>query len=126
MTAPLVSFSEVVNVKYQTIETIKTARNRRKALLQITDGQDKHSRYSFSDIKEFVKEQDVQILAIGIVDPNADLTSGENGRAITNSLAQISGWSSILPRLRGSVGRHPQQNRARAWERVRVGYHSNQ
>jgi len=41
-----------------------TARNRRKALLLITDDQDNHSCYSFSDIKEFVKEQDVQIFVM--------------------------------------------------------------
>jgi hypothetical protein len=81
--APLVSYSGVINVnKYQTIETM-TARNRRKALLLITDGQDNHSGYSFSDIKEFVKEQDVQIFVIGIVDPNADLTSGETAGRVS-------------------------------------------
>jgi Ca-activated chloride channel family protein len=82
---------------YLGLETMKTARNKRKALLLITDGQDNHSRYSFSDIKQFMKEQDVQIFAIGIVDPNADLTSSEDGRAIIDNLAQISGGQAFFP-----------------------------
>ena len=43
------------------------AGNTRKALLLITDGEDDYSRYSFSNIKEFARERDVQTFAIGIV-----------------------------------------------------------
>jgi Ca-activated chloride channel homolog len=63
----------------------------------VTDGEDNHSRYSFSDIKEFVKEQDVQIFAIGIVNPSGELAPSQSGRAIIEELTQISGGLAFFP-----------------------------
>src|SRR6266481_10049471 len=82
---------------YLGLETMKSARNKRKALLLITDGEDNHSRYSFWDIKEFVKEQDVQIFVIGIVNSSAELAQGQDGRAVIEDLAQISGGQAFFP-----------------------------
>ena len=76
---------------------MKSARNKRKALLLITDGEDNHSRYSFWDTKEFVKEQDVQIFIIGIVNPSGELGSDPGGAAIIEELAQISGGQAFFP-----------------------------
>jgi len=45
------------------------ARNPRKALLVISDGGDNSSRYTESEIKNLVREADVQIYAIGIFEP---------------------------------------------------------
>ena len=53
---------------YLGLEKLKTAQNGRKALLLISDGGDNHSRYTTSDIQAFVREQDVQIYAIGLED----------------------------------------------------------
>src|SRR3989442_15136544 len=82
---------------YLGLETMKSARNKRKALLLITDGEDNHSRYSFWDTKEFVKEQDVQIFIIGIVNPSGELAQGRDGRAIIEDLAQISDGRAFFP-----------------------------
>ena len=82
---------------YLGLETMKSASNKRKALLLITDGEDNHSRYSFSDIKEFVKEQDVQIFVIGIVNPGGESSPDPNGRTIIEDLAQISGGEAFFP-----------------------------
>ena len=38
---------------YLGLEQMKSANNKRKALLLINDGEDNHSRYSFFDVKEF-------------------------------------------------------------------------
>src|SRR5215468_11765356 len=46
---------------YIGLQKSKSASNLRRAVLLITDGEDNHSRYSFVDVKEFAKEQDVQI-----------------------------------------------------------------
>jgi Ca-activated chloride channel family protein len=51
---------------YLGLEKLRSAHNPRKALLLITDGDDNHSRYSLSDIKEAMREQDVQIYTIGV------------------------------------------------------------
>jgi VWFA-related protein len=45
---------------------MKKAKNPRKALLLISDGGDNSSRYTEPEIKNLVKEADVQIYAIGI------------------------------------------------------------
>ena len=50
---------------YLGLDNIKTAKNEKKALILITDGEDNSSRYSASEIREFAKESDVQIYAIG-------------------------------------------------------------
>src|SRR5437016_14472019 len=78
---PAKGLTPLFDAVYLGLETMKSAGNKRKALLLITDGEDNHSRYSFWDIKEFVKEQDVQIFIIGIVNPTEDLGTDPNGRA---------------------------------------------
>jgi len=71
---PAKGLTPLYDAVYLGLETMKSARNKKKALLLITDGEDNHSRYSFWDIKEFVKEQDVQIFIIGIVNPAGELS----------------------------------------------------
>jgi Ca-activated chloride channel homolog len=51
---------------YMALHKMKKARNPRKALLIISDGGDNSSRYTESEIKNLVREADVQIYAIGI------------------------------------------------------------
>ena len=48
---------------------MKEAKNSKKALLIISDGGDNSSRYTEREIKNLVKEADVQIYAIGIFEP---------------------------------------------------------
>lgn len=54
---------------YLSLHEMKRARNPRKALLIISDGGDNSSRYTESEIKNLVREADVQIYAIGIFEP---------------------------------------------------------
>ena len=51
---------------YMAMNSMKKARNPRKALLIISDGGDNSSRYTESEVKNAVREADVQIYAIGI------------------------------------------------------------
>ena len=94
---PARGLTPLYDAVYLGLETMKSARNKRKALLLITDGEDNHSRYSFWDIKEFVKEQDVQIFIIGIVNPDGELDHNPYGRSIIEELAQISGGRAFFP-----------------------------
>ena len=55
---------------YMAMNEMKKAKNPRKALLVISDGGDNSSRYTESEIKNLVKEADVQIYAIGIYEPD--------------------------------------------------------
>ena len=54
---------------YMALQEMKRANNPRKALLVISDGGDNSSRYSEAEIKNLVREVDVQIYAIGIYEP---------------------------------------------------------
>ena len=55
---------------YMAMNEMKKARNARKAILIISDGGDNSSRYTESEVKNAVREADVQIYAIGIFEPN--------------------------------------------------------
>jgi Ca-activated chloride channel family protein len=94
---PAKGLTPLFDAVYLGLDKMKSATNKRKALLLITDGEDNHSRYSFADIKEFAKERDVQIFAIGIVDSFSDLARGRRGRAIIEDLVQISGGRAFFP-----------------------------
>jgi len=60
---------------YMTMNEMKKARNPRKAILIISDGGDNSSRYTQSEVRNFVREADVQIYAIGIFE-----AAGARGR----------------------------------------------
>jgi Ca-activated chloride channel family protein len=54
---------------YVAMNQMKKARNSRKAILILSDGGDNSSRYTESEVKNAVREADVQIYAIGIFEP---------------------------------------------------------
>jgi Ca-activated chloride channel family protein len=72
---------------YLGLSKVKNGSNPKKALLLITDGEDNHSRYSRANIREFLRESDVQIYVIDL------------GRALIGDLAEMTGGHSY----RGSV-----------------------
>jgi VWFA-related protein len=79
---------------YLAMHEMKKAHNPRKALLIISDGGDNSSRYTESEIKNAVREADVQIFAIGIFE-----SMGARGRTpeeaagpgLLNELAEQTG-----------------------------------
>jgi len=56
---------------YLSMSQMKKAHNPRKAILIISDGGDNSSRYTETEVKNAVREADVQIYAIGIFEPIA-------------------------------------------------------
>ena len=67
---------------YLGLSELKSGQNPKKALLLITDGEDNHSRYSRADIREVVRESDVQIYVLDL------------GRALIGDLAEMTGGHS--------------------------------
>jgi Ca-activated chloride channel homolog len=59
----------LLDALYLGLSQMKKAKNPRKALFVISDGGDNNSRYTEVEIKNLVKETDVQIYAIGIYEP---------------------------------------------------------
>lgn len=56
---------------YMAMNEMHKARNPRKAIIILSDGGDNSSRYTESEIKNAVREADVQVYAIGIFEPIA-------------------------------------------------------
>ena len=81
---------------YMGLSKLEQGNNAKRALLLITDGEDNRSRYTFSNVRDFVKEKDVQMYAIGITGGWSD-ASAEQGRALLRDLASISGGNSFFP-----------------------------
>ena len=82
---------------YLGLNHMKKARNTRKAILIISDGGDNSSRYTESEIKNVVREADVQIYAIGIYEP-----IGSRGR----SAEELSGPGLLSEISEQTGGRH--------------------
>jgi Ca-activated chloride channel homolog len=79
---------------YLAMHEMKKARNPRKAILIISDGGDNSSRYTETEIKNAVREADVQIFAIGIFESmaNRGRTPEEAaGPSLLNELAEQTG-----------------------------------
>jgi Ca-activated chloride channel family protein len=79
---------------YMGLHEMKKAQNPRKALLIISDGGDNNSRYTATEVKNLVKEADVQIYAIGIYEmgPNRGRTPEEaSGPALLTEITEPTG-----------------------------------
>ena len=78
---------------YLGLAKVRAGQNPKKALLLITDGEDNHSRYSLGDIREFVRESDVQIYIIDLgrsfVSELAEMTGGHSYRGSVDDLEDI-------------------------------------
>jgi Ca-activated chloride channel homolog len=79
---------------YMAMNHMKKARNPRKAIIILSDGGDNSSRYTESEVKNLVREADVQVYAIGIFEPIA-------GRGRT---AEEMGGPGLLSELAESTG----------------------
>lgn len=83
---------------YLGLEKMKQGHNPKKAILLITDGEDTRSRYSLINVRNAVKESDVQIYAIGIVNSYySDFSQGRSGRAILEEMTEITGGKAYFP-----------------------------
>jgi Ca-activated chloride channel homolog len=86
----------LLDAVYMAVHKMHDARNPRKAILVLSDGGDNSSRYTESDIRNLVREADVQIYAMGIFEPMA-------GRGRTPE--ELSG-PSLLGELTEQTGGH--------------------
>ncbi len=78
---------------YLGLSQMKGARNTKRALLIISDGGDNHSRYNEADVRNYLREADVQLYAIGIYEAeNCGRTPEEcDGPALLNQMSELSG-----------------------------------
>jgi Ca-activated chloride channel homolog len=81
---------------YLGLEKARQGRHTKRALLLVSDGQDNHSRYSFRELREMLKEADVQVYAIGIVDLFGD-EYGPYGQAVLEEVSRVTGGRAFFP-----------------------------
>src|SRR4051794_25912684 len=82
---------------YMAMSHMKKARNPRKAIIILSDGGDNSSRYTESEVKNLVREADVQVYAIGIFEPIA-------GRS--RSAEEMAGPGMLTELAESTGGRH--------------------
>jgi Ca-activated chloride channel family protein len=99
---------------YLGLSQMRGARNAKRALLILSDGGDNHSRYNEADIRNFLRESDVQLYAIGIYDPIGmrNRTPEElNGPSLLTEMADMTGGRAFpvenlseLPDIAAKIG----------------------
>ncbi|MBI1738265.1 MAG: VWA domain-containing protein [Acidobacteria bacterium] len=104
----------LLDAVYLGLSQMKGARNTKRALLIISDGGDNHSRYNERDIKNFLREADVQLYAVGIYDPLGfrGRTSEElNGPTMLAEITEMTGGRAFpvenlndLPDIAAKIG----------------------
>ena len=85
---------------YLGVEKVKQGRHQKRAVLLISDGQDNSSRYTYSELRKLLKEANVQIYSIGIVEFGGGAGSGLDvqGQGILEEIAQVTGGKAFFPR----------------------------
>ncbi len=88
------------DASYLGIEKVRQGRHNKRALLLISDGQDNSSRYTYGELRKLLKEANVQIYCIGIVEMGggAGGTLDMQGQAILEEIAQVTGGKAFFPR----------------------------
>lgn len=83
---------------YLGIEKVTRGTHQKKALLIISDGQDNASRYNFGEVRRLMKESDVVVYAVGILDGrDAGSSEGMQGQAFLDELTSVTGGKSFYP-----------------------------
>jgi Ca-activated chloride channel family protein len=95
------SFYDVV---YLAADRLQEARNLKKAMLVISDGQDEHSQYSYKELRNRLRTLDAQVYAIGIADAAVDSFAGY-GRWVFEDITRQTGRRSFLMNSDSTMGR---------------------
>ena len=107
----------------------KEGKNRRKAVILVTDGLDKDSYYKFSEVVDHLRETDVQVYLIGFI---SDL-EGDGGlfkkspkdkaQGLLNKLAEETGGKAFFPRELSETHQIAQQISTDLRTQYAIGYY---
>jgi Ca-activated chloride channel homolog len=83
---------------YLGTEKVTRGVHKKRAILLISDGQDNASRYTFSDVRRLLKESDVTVYSIGILN-GGDFGSsdGIRGQSFLDELSSVTGGKAFYP-----------------------------
>jgi Ca-activated chloride channel homolog len=86
--------TSLLDAIHMALNQMKNAKNLRKAIVIVSDGGDNRSRYTESEIKNAMREGDVQVYAMGIFDPDDSpkrTPEERNGPKLLDELAEQTG-----------------------------------
>src|SRR5260370_32451346 len=129
----------LLDAVYVGLDQIRNAHNGKRALLIISDGGDNHSLYNEADIRNWLKESDCQLYAMGIFDHHMGRKTEERyGWSLLSELVETTGGRVFpvskltdLPDIASKIGMEvrnqyvlgykPQDTRHnRAWRKIKV------
>jgi Ca-activated chloride channel family protein len=84
---------------YLGVEKVKEGHHDKRAVLIVSDGQDNASRYNYGELRKLLKEADVQVYCIGILEEGASAGSSldRQGQLILEELANTTGGMAFFP-----------------------------
>jgi VWFA-related protein len=89
---------------YYGLQRMATARHSRRVLLVVSDGMDNASKRIFKDVRELIKNSDVTVYAIGIIQPEGEGTAlGMEGQGVLDELTGVSGGRTFFLRYDAKV-----------------------
>lgn len=97
--APRSGNTALYDACYLAVEKMRTGRYRKQVVLLVTDGQDNNSQYTFSEVRERLKDTGVMLYAVGIFggnDPGSSL--GMEGQSLLEELSAVSGGRAFFPK----------------------------
>lgn len=89
---------------YVAADRLRKSRNLKKVLLIISDGEDENSHTSFKELRNRLRDFDVQIYAIGIANPSVDQRSSL-GAWVYEDVTRPTGRRPFIPNAETAIGR---------------------
>lgn len=83
---------------YMGLEKVRRGNHSKRALLIISDGQDNNSVYNYRQLRRRVKESEVLVYAIGILDTNDEIGLQTHGFEVLGEITQMTGGRVFYPR----------------------------
>ena len=93
----------VIDAVYVAVEALAKSKrrletNRRRALVLITDGEDRASQYKRAALTELLRKEDIQIFVIGLTNQVEERRAREKARDLLSFLAQETGGRAFFPK----------------------------
>src|SRR5215475_14419220 len=84
---------------YLGVEKVKEGRHEKRAVLIVSDGQDNASHYNYGELRKLLKEADVQVYSIGILEEGAGSGSvlDRQGQLILEEISHTTGGMAFFP-----------------------------
>ena len=119
----------LIDSVYQTIDRMKAARNSRKVLVVVSDGQDNYSRHTRSELISKAIESEAQIYSVATPDPGGfrkaiELIEANRGLALLSDLAHATGGISLAVDSRGAVSAAAERITRTLHDQYLLGYYA--